>query len=357
MNLPAVQSADPDGRAQVVLVFRALQVGDMLCAVPAMRALRQQHPTSTILLIGLPWAHQLLPRYASLIDRVLPFPGHPALPEQVADLAVFDGFSSYVRTLGADLAIQLHGSGEVSNRIVESFGAKRMRAFSRSELDCKSPAYVRWPERGHEVQRCLSLVRGLGIHADAELLDEPHEGLPEELPDELLDFPITDSDAIELARTGLPASLKGLDYVCMHAGARSLERRWPVACFAQVADALAATGLTVVLTGSGAEWQLAEQVRQQMHYPAWNAALPYSLGALAVLLRDARLLICNDTGVSHLAAAISTPSVVVFTGSDPERWAPLDHRRHVSIIDREGVRSADVLRAALGLLAEPPPKH
>ncbi len=343
------QSAARHGQGSVVLVFRALQVGDMLCAIPTLRALRQQHPAATLILIGLPWAQQLLPRYASLIDRILPFPGHPALPEQAADPAGLESFLSYVRTLDADLALQLHGSGEVSNRIVESFGAKRMRAFSRSESDCRSPAYVRWPERGHEMQRCLSLVRGLGNHAGDDVIDE--------VLDEALDFPVTVSDTIELAHTGLPASLKGRDYVCLHAGARSIERRWPAACFAHVADALAATGLTVVLTGSGAEWQLAEQVRQQMHYPAMNAALPYSLGALAVLLRKARLLICNDTGVSHLAAAIRTPSVVVFTGSDPERWAPLDHRRHVSLIDRDGIRSADVLRAAMSLLADQATKH
>lgn len=349
MTEPSLQSTAGHGQGSVVLVFRALQVGDMLCAIPAFRALRQQHPASTIILIGLPWAHQLLPRFASLIDRILPFPGHPALPEQAADLAAFDNFLTHVRTLGADLSIQLHGSGEVSNCIVESFGAKRMRAFSRSEADCRSPSYVRWPEHGHEVQRCLSLVRALAT--------DTGEALHDDLADEALDFPLTEDDGIELARTGLPASLKGRDYVCIHAGARSIERRWPTACFAQVADALAATGLSVVLTGSGAEWQLAEQVRQQMRYPASNAALPYSLGALAVLLRDARLLVCNDTGVSHLAAAIRTSSVVVFTGSDPERWAPLDHRRHVSIRDSEGVYAADVLRAAMRLLAEPATKN
>ena len=335
MGMPAAPREERRGSdGSDVLIFRALQVGDMLCAIPALRALRHRFPASTMTLVGLPWATQLLPRYASLIDHVLVFPGHPELPEQVADPAAADSFLCRVRMQRADLAIQLHGSGEISNRIVERFGARRMLAFSRHAVDADRQAYVRWPDRGHEVRRCLALADKLGA----------------DIADEVITFPVMPGDIAELTRTGLPAALSTRDYVCIHPGARSADRRWPPACFAQVADALAAIGFTVVLSGSGDEWPLAELVRQQMRYPALNAALPYSLGALAALLRDARLLICNDTGASHLAAALNTPSVVVFTGSDPERWAPLDHRRHCSIVDREGSRGSEVLRMAMCLL-------
>ncbi len=319
-----------------MLIFRALQVGDLLCAVPALRALRQRLPSAEFTLVGLPWASQLLPRYAGLIDHVLAFPGHPDLPEQVPDLDALEAFLCAVRARNADLAIQMHGSGEVSNRIVERFHARQTIGFSSAAQ--RRVGFVDWPAEGHEIRRCLALPKEIGAPVD----------------DESLYFPILPDDEDELAGTGLLTLLQAapsLPYVCIHPGARSVDRRWPVAGFSRVADALADGGFKIVLTGSGNEWELAEQVRQQMRSPALNAALPYALGALAVLLRGAGLLVCNDTGMSHLAVALRLPSVVVFSGSDPERWAPLDTRLHRRVVDRDGRRAAQVLAEAERLLA------
>src|SRR5690606_34562089 len=71
-----------------------------------------------------------------------------------------------------------------------------------------------------------------------------------------------------------------------------------------------------------------------MRSPAVNASGETSLGVAAALLERAALLVTNDTGISHLAAALGTPSVVVFLASDPERWAPLDRERHRPVVAR-----------------------
>ena len=65
-----------------------------------------------------------------------------------------------------------------------------------------------------------------------------------------------------------------------------------------------------------------------MSGPCVNLGGFTTLGTLAALMEGARLVVCNDTGISHLAAALRTPSVVVFVSSDPRRWAPLDATRH-----------------------------
>ena len=95
-----------------VVVFRALQVGDMLCAVPALRALRAALPQAHITLVGLPWAQQFAARYSRYLDDFIAFPGHPSLPEaQIRDESAVDVFYETVRDRKFSLALQLHGSG------------------------------------------------------------------------------------------------------------------------------------------------------------------------------------------------------------------------------------------------------
>jgi ADP-heptose:LPS heptosyltransferase len=90
--------------------------------------------------------------------------------------------------------------------------------------------------------------------------------------------------------------------------------------------------MPVVLTGGPEETALTRRVARAMTGRAIDLAGRTTLGALAVLLSNARLLICGDTGISHLAAALHVPSVVVFTGSDPLRWAPLDAAIHKAVV-------------------------
>jgi ADP-heptose:LPS heptosyltransferase len=89
-----------------------------------------------------------------------------------------------------------------------------------------------------------------------------------------------------------------------------------------------------------------------MNHPAMNAAAPMSIGAMATLMSRARLLVCNDTGVSHIAAALKLPSVVIFSKAEIARWAPLDRQLHRCIWDPHGRRAAKVLEQARSLLAE-----
>ena len=322
-----------------VAVFRALQLGDMLCAVPALRALRRLWPQAHLTLVGLPWAADFAQRFSHLVDDFLPFPGHPSLPEQAPDA---DGWADFVRRASAadfDLTVQLHGDGSRSNAVVEAIPAEERTGFSLS-VD-EGPWFTAYPTRGPELRRLLALPLHLGA----------------ESPDEAMEFPLRTEDVTAWAAWPTVRALmdeRGAprrDYLCVHVGARAVERRWPVAHFARVADALSQrTGWPVVLTGSEAEQPLTQAMAKVMQREAIDAAAPVSAGALAAVIGGARIVVSNDTGVSHLAAALRRPSVVVFRASDMDRWAPLDRERHRCVWDPQGERVDVVLDEALDLL-------
>ncbi len=88
-----------------------------------------------------------------------------------------------------------------------------------------------------------------------------------------------------------------------------------------------------------------------MRTPAIDATAPLSIGAMAALMSRSRLLICNVTGVSHIAAGLGLHSVVVFNQADIARRAPQDRLRHRCIWDPAAERAAVVLEHARALLA------
>src|SRR3954453_11632102 len=112
------------GDPRRIAVFRALQLGDLLCAVPALRALRRAFPQAAISLIGLPWARDFVTRFSHLVDRFVEFPGYAGLPERPPDPGAWPAFVEQSHEAAYDVAIQLHGSGERTNAIVAALGAR-----------------------------------------------------------------------------------------------------------------------------------------------------------------------------------------------------------------------------------------
>src|SRR5512133_2022778 len=117
------------GPTRRIGVLRALQLGDLLCAVPAMRGLRATFPAAAILLVGLPWARAFASRFDRYVDGFLEFPGYPGLPERTPDLAAIPGFLSQAHAQQFDLVIQLHGSGEITNPVALLMGGRATAGF------------------------------------------------------------------------------------------------------------------------------------------------------------------------------------------------------------------------------------
>jgi ADP-heptose:LPS heptosyltransferase len=319
-----------------IAVFRALGgLGDLLCAIPALRSLRVAHPQAEIVLIGLPSIKPLVRRLDRYLDRLLDFPGYPGLPEQPLQVQQIPAFFQAAQNERFDLAIQMHGSGTVTNPLTVLLGARFNAGFFIPGQYCPDEnRFLPYLARESEVRRYLRLLEFLGI---------PSQG------DEL-EFPVYEEDKQALREIDDIRNLVKGEYVCIHPGASTPARCWQPEGFAAVADALAHLGLSVILTGSKHEVDLCRRVALMMKAPSVNLAGRTSLGALAALLKDARLLVCNDTGVSHLAVALRVKSVVLFTQSDPDRWAPLDRDRHRVVCQSTSITPKTAIAQAVDLL-------
>jgi ADP-heptose:LPS heptosyltransferase len=268
-------------RQPELLVLRALGIGDLATAVPALRGLRAAYPRHRLVLAAPAWLAPLV-RLVEAVDVQAP----------VADLAprVWD-------VPGPELAVNLHGRGPQSHRLLRAAAPGRLLAFACAEAGHRDGPP--WRDDEHEVTRWCRLLGWYGIASDPADLDlRP------------------------------PADPAPVGTIVVHAGAKSGLRRWPVDRFATVARRLAADGHRVVVTGGAGEEPVAFAVAEAAGLgPSAVLAGRTGLGELAALIARARLLISGDTGVAHLATAFGTPSVILFGPMAPSRWGPPPDRR------------------------------
>ena len=258
-------------------MLRALGLGDFLTAVPALRAVRRALPASRLVLAA-PVAFEPLVPLVGAVDEL-----RPARELQPVDWA------------GAppDVAVNLHGRGPQSTRLLRALRPRRLVAFEKRSSGVPGPA---WRPDEHEVARwCRLVTEGLGAPAD---------------PSDL--------------RLAVPAQPPVVsEAVVVHPGAASRSRRWPLRRFAAVARAAADRGELVVVTGSSGERPItAELCRLAGLPPDRDLAGTTSLLELAAVVASARLVVCGDTGLAHLASAYATPSVVLFGPVSPALWGP-----------------------------------
>lgn len=295
-----------------IAVFRALNLGDLLCSVPALRVLRKAWPDAWIGLVGLDSARPVVERFHRYLDELILFPGHSAFPEQAARTAELPGFYHRMRSRRFDLVLQMHGSGAQSNAVTRAMATRDWAGFVPDARQQVAGRLLAWPDGQPEVRRYLSLVSFIGLPGGSAELE----------------FPLDRDDHIKADALAAQVGLDPGRSIFVHAGARLESRRWPVERFAAVAAALERAGWRIVITGSSDEEALAGRLAAGLSPDAVNLCGKTSLGVLASLLQRSRLLICNDTGISHVAAALATPSVVIASGSDVGRWAPLNSDLH-----------------------------
>ena len=286
-----------------MLVLRALGLGDTLTAVAPLRGVRRAWPGSRVLLAGPADAGALLQR-EGLVDAVLPASGLSPLPWPQLALSGVDG---------GHVAVNLHGRGPQSHRVLQATSPGRLVAFRCAEAGhTGGPA---WHGDEHEVDRWCRMVSSAGGRCSREelLLGDPPPP------------PAAVAALVDVSRV-----------VVVHPGAASGSRRWPVERWVRVVAALAARGHPVAVTGGAGERGLTAAVAGGASRPGvLDLGGRLTVAELAGLVGRCRLLLCGDTGVAHLATAWSTPSVLLFGPVPPRWWGPAVEP-HLHVVLRPG---------------------
>ncbi|MCU1657032.1 MAG: ADP-heptose:LPS heptosyltransferase [Pseudonocardiales bacterium] len=261
----------------IALVLRALGLGDFLTGLPALALLRTALPEHRIVLAA---PEQLAPlaRLAGTVDDLVhghelePLRDPPPRPE---------------------LAIDLHGNGPQSRRLLQSCAPGRLVAYGEG--------MVCWRRDEHEVARWCRLV--------AEALPIPGARYP----------------SVVGALPAPPGADLFVGVTVLHSGAKAPARRWPAERFAALAILLRERGHDVVVTGGPGEQALARRIAAAARV---RALARLDLLDLLRLVAGARLIVCGDTGIAHVATNYATPSVVLFGPVSPQCWGPPPDSRH-----------------------------
>jgi len=293
-----------------LVVLRALALGDFLTGLPALRALRRAFPGHLCHLTCPRWLEPLA-RLTGVADRLLdgasPAPGargdgrawvpddpRERIPLEQAQLRGLVGAPRH-----PDVAVNLRGEREATQRVLLALHPRRLIAYRNAAVP-ETAAGPAWREGEHEVARWCRLLAETGIPTDPTDL---HLSVP-------LD--------------GVPGVARGATVI--HPGAGSPARHWPVERWAAVARWEAGRGRPVLLTGAPHEVALAAEVAARAGLgPEHVLAGRTGVLDLAAILSAAARVVCPDTGTSHLAVAVRTPSVTLCGPMPPSRWGPPVH--------------------------------
>jgi lipopolysaccharide heptosyltransferase II len=300
-------------QARRILCVRLDSLGDVLMTTPAMRAIKEGLPGRKITLLTSPSgaaAARLIPEVDHTIVYEAPWMKATALrPNPQEDHAmikrlrrgrydaavIFTVFSqnplpAALMAYLADIPLRLAHCRENPYQLLTDW--------------IPDPAPLRPQDIVHEARRQLDLVAKVGYST----------------ADERLSVSTTPAAARRVEKLLNAANLdRGAPWVVIHAGATAPSRRYPPLRFAQAAACLVKEhGWQVVFTGSSGEIPLVESIQMQMGAPSISVAGSLSLGELAALLEAAPLLISNNTGPVHMAAAVGTPVVDIYALTNPQ---------------------------------------
>ena len=291
-------------------------IGDAVISLPALEALRAQYPSAEITVVAKPWVSELYDRHPA-VDRQLVYDAAgehrgPSGFRKLVGAIRSEGFGAAILFQNALQAAWMAWRAGIPQRIGYARDARSPLLTEAVEVPAAS-AY------GHQAYYYLQLLFRVG------LIDKP--GTVRKIR-----LAITPSEKAWAAKHLESLGLRGPRFlVGLNPGASfGPAKRWLPESFADLTDRLiGALHADAVLFGSAEERPLAEEIARAMEHTPTVVAGDTTLRAFMALLSQCRLIISNDSGPMHLAAALGLPVVAVFGSTDERATGPLSPRARI----------------------------
>ncbi len=303
--------------ARILIVRQHNQMGDMVCATPALRAIRETWPEAEIALVTAPVNRGIVAHNPHL-DRIFTFDRlvwqRPT--RLVKFLAELRGFRPELAFVLSSVSFSVtsawiaaaSGARYIVGSDSRPFGWDVSRHFFSLEMPAKPDLDC------HAVAHSLAPLQAIGVTTEDT-------------------FPVVVPAASEVAEAEKIVAELGLErgFWALHPGAGKRQNVWPAAGFAEVAKQARAAGHQVLILHGPADGEpLAELLRilgadgadGSELGPGLAVAPACEVGVGAALLQLADRFVCNDTGIMHMAGAVRVPTVALFGPTDPRLWRP-----------------------------------
>jgi len=285
-----------------ILVVKLRSIGDTVLSTPSLIALRRHAPEAEIDILLEDWVAPLLEGY----DGVNVIGMSTGIGARLATV-------SRLRKRNYDVAFNLHG-GTTSTFLTRASGAKHR--FGNADYQypflynhlLSSPADFWGRDKMHSAEQQLALVGSAGVSV-------------EDLPKTKLTVTAEALRSVE-SRIGLSEiSNSRSEIALLHPGTAFETKQWPTGNFAQVAEYLTNKGLIVIAIASQPESGILTELSSATKVPILTFD-DLTLPEITALASKARIFIGNDSGIAHIAAAVQTPTVVIFGSSNRTHWRP-----------------------------------
>lgn len=298
-----------------ILAIRLDNIGDVVMVGPALRSLKQAYPEAQLTLMASPSGSQVAP-LLPWVDDVFTW---RAVWQDISDDVPVDTGKEYELF---ELLKQRHFDAAF---IFTSFKQSPhppayacymaeipIRVGQTKEFGGGTLSHWVMPpdEDCYQVERNLHLLREVGIPAS----------------DSRMELRVPEDDQARARAILAQLGLEGQPYLVLAPGASASARRYPEIRYAEAARQLAKTGLPVVITGGPREvgnYPILEKLAAETDLPIYFTMGSTTLNEMAGIISQAALVIANNSGAMHFAAAFNRPSVLLYSGTEThEQFAP-----------------------------------